>query len=260
MDADAVKGICEAKDFWYNHQRPSEETIMIAAERRLPRKKKAVPPLQNGDHLDQKTFHERYEAMPPNVRAELIGGIVYMSSPQKPNHGQKHHLLHRWLDEYEEATPGVETYVNTTNKIASNAEPQPDSCLLLLPNFGGQTWIDHAGYLSGPPEWIGEISDSTESIDLHAKKSDYEKAGVREYMVAAVRSKNVYWFIRRRGIFRELEPGDDGVLRSEVFPGLWLDPAAFLKRDRKRLLAVLRQGLASPEHAAFVAKLAAKKS
>jgi len=48
------------------------------------------------------------------------------------------------------------------------------------------------------------------------------------------------------------------VIRSEVFPGLWLDADALLRRDRKRLLSVLRQGLASPEHAAFVAKLMGK--
>src|SRR5437899_3365498 len=46
-----------------------------------------MPPLENGDRLDQKTFHERYEAMPENVKAELIGGVVYMSSPLKPRHG-----------------------------------------------------------------------------------------------------------------------------------------------------------------------------
>lgn len=50
-----------------------------------------------------------------------------------------------------------------------------------------------------------------------------------------------------------------GRLLSTVFPGLWLDPDAILKCNGKRLLAVLRQGLASPEHAAFVKKLAAKR-
>ena len=44
-------------------------------------------------------------------------------------------------------------------------------------------------------------------------------------------------------------------MRSEVFPGLWLDPRALLTQDWPRLLAVLGQGLASPEHAAFVARL-----
>jgi hypothetical protein len=43
---------------------------------------RTLPPLANGDHLDQRTFHARYEAMPEDFRAELIGGIVYMTSPQ----------------------------------------------------------------------------------------------------------------------------------------------------------------------------------
>ena len=38
--------------------------------RRLPR-------LENGEHLDQKTFHARYAEMPKSVKAELIGGTVY---------------------------------------------------------------------------------------------------------------------------------------------------------------------------------------
>ena len=232
---------------------------MIAVARRAAKPKADVPPLMNGDHLDQKTFHERYEAMPPDVRAELIGGIVYMSSPQKPRHGRFHVRLTHWFAEYEDATPGVESYLNTTQILADDSEPQPDGCLLILPEYGGQTWIDDNGYLAGAPEWLGEISDSTESIDLNAKKRDYEAAGVREYMVVAVRTKQVFWFIRRRGKFKDLAPDADGILRSEVFPGLWLDPDALLRGDAKRLVAVLRKGLASPEHSAFVNKLAAKK-
>lgn len=231
---------------------------MLAMTGRTSPRKKALPPLENGDHLDQKTFHERYEAM-PNVRAELIGGIVYMASPQKSPHGRYHHKLNYWLGEYENATPGTECQLNSTTLLAANAEPQPDACLLILPEHGGQTWEDDDGYLNGAPEWVGEISDSTESIDLHRKKQDYEKAGVREYMVAAVRTNQVYWFCRRRSKFKELAPGANGIFRSEVFPGLWLDADAFLRRDGKRLLAVLREGIASPEHAAFVKKLAGKQ-
>jgi Uma2 family endonuclease len=106
---------------------------------------------------------------------------------------------------------------------------------------------------------VGEISDSTESIDLNRKKLDYEKAGVREYMVAALRTEEIFWFIRRRGKFKPLPPGPDGIIRSEAFPGLWLDADAFLNRDSKRLFAVLRRGLASPEHTAFVAALNRKR-
>lgn len=232
---------------------------MISTERRQSRNKKNLPPLENGDHLDQKTFHERYLAMPPHVRAELIGGIVYISSPQKSRHGKHHFRLAHWLGTYEAATPGVEGHINTTQVLADDSEPQPDAGLFVLPEYGGSVWEDDDEYLHGTPEWIGEISDSTESIDLNTKKRDYEAAGVREYVVIAVRTREVYWFIRRRGKFRPLAAGTDGVFRSEVFPGLWLDAEAFLKRDLKRLLAVLHKGLTSPEHAGFVAKLAVKK-
>ncbi len=230
----------------------------VPRARRSPRRSKAVPPLENGDRLDRETFHERYEAMPPDTRAELIGGIVFMSSPQKRPHGRHQWLLLRWLDEYEEATPGTEGLNNSTSILGPESEPQPDCCLFILPERGGQTWENEENYLCGAPELIAEVAWATESIDLHAKKSDYEKAGVREYVVVALRLKRVFWFVRRRGKFKELAADADGILRSEVFPGLWLDPAALLRQDRKRLLTVLRQGLASPEHAAFVARLASR--
>ena len=181
-----------------------------------------------------------------------------MAFPQKKRYGRSENRLRRWLDEYEEATPGTELLGNTTNILGPHSEPQPDACLLILPEYGGQTWEDEDGYLNGAAELVAEISWATESIDLHGKKIDYERAGVREYIVAALRQRQVYWFVRRRGKFRALPTGADGVIRSESFPGLWLDPDALLRNDRKRLLAVLRQGLASPEHAAFVAKLGGK--
>jgi Uma2 family endonuclease len=218
----------------------------------LPR----IPPLENGDRLDQKTFHKRYEAMSEDVRAELIGGIVFMASPQKRRHGRWQAIVLGSLDRYEEATFGTEVLVNPTAILGPESEPEPDACLLILPEYGGQSYEDKDGYLDGAPELVAEVSWASESIDLHGKKSDYESAGVREYIVIALRQQKVYWFVRRRGKFRELAPRADGIIRSEVFPGLWLDPDALLRRDRKRLLAVLRQGLASPEHAAFVAKLA----
>jgi len=231
---------------------------MISAERRTREPKKDLPPLVNGDHLDQKTFHERYEAM-PEVRAELIGGIVYMSSPQKLHHGFHHHELAQLTRDYVDETPGIEGCVNATSILGPDAEPQPDTFLYILPEHGGQAAVDDNGYLTGAPEWVGEISDSTESIDLNRKKLDYELAGVREYMVAAVRTNQVFWFMRRRGKFKPLPAGADGIIRSEVLPGFWFHANAFLNRDRKRLLAALRQGLASPQHAAFVAKLASKR-
>ena len=76
--------------------------------------------------------------------------------------------------------------------------------------------------------------------------------------MVALRQRKVYWFIARQGKFEEMAQGPDGIFRSEVFSGLWLDPDALLRRDGKRLREVLQQGLATPEHAALVAGLAPK--
>src|SRR5262249_35155602 len=154
-------------------------------------------------------------------------------------------------------TPGTDFVDNTTTILGEESEPQPDAGLMILPEYGGQTRENKRGYLTGAPEWLGEIASTTESLDLHGKKADYEKAGVKEYMVLALRQEKVFWWAARRGKFKQLLPGQDGIFRSEIFPGLWLDPQALLDLNSARLLAVLQLGLASPEHAAFVARLAA---
>lgn len=214
-----------------------------------------IPPLENGDRLDQKTFHERYEAMPPDTRAELIGGIVYMPSPLRTPHGRSHGRIMHWLIEYEDATPGTEALDNATTILGEESEPQPDGSLIISPPHGQIRLEDE--YIVGAPELISEIASSTEALDLHRKKDDYELAGVQEYIVVALRQMRVFWFIRRGGKFEEMQPLD-GILRSQVFPGLWLDPGALLRKDGKRMREVLTMGLASPEHAAFVNKLAPK--
>jgi hypothetical protein len=60
------------------------------------------------------------------------------------------------------------------------------------------------------------------------------------------------------GKYQLIPPGNDGIFRSLIFPGLWLDPAALWRRDLKGMLAILQQGLATPEYAAFAARLAGK--
>jgi Uma2 family endonuclease len=214
----------------------------------------ALLPLENGDHLDQKTFHARYEAMPEDFRAELIGGIVYVSSPLKRPHSRGHVHLIQWLKEYEDATARVETHDNATNILGEENEPQADANLIIIAPGLGQT-RDEDGYIVGAPELAAEVASSTASIDLHAKRDEYEKEGIKEYLAIVLRPPRVIWYVSRQGRFEELVPGPDGILRSEIFPGLWLDPAALLRRDTQRLHTVLQQGLATPEHAAFVARL-----
>jgi Uma2 family endonuclease len=215
----------------------------------------AAPPLVAGQRLDQATFHERYEQMPSGTRAELIGGFVYMPSPLSPDHGDLTLPAVLWLGHYERFTPGVRGTVNTSTALDDRGEPQPDLSLRILPEFGGQTRTDPR-FIVGAPELVIEIARSSRAIDLGPKREDYERAGAREYLVIALDPDEIHWHIRRGDRFEMLQPGPDGWFRSEVFPGLWLNPVALFRRDLSALTAALDQGLASPEHQAFVEHLA----
>jgi Uma2 family endonuclease len=113
------------------------------------------------------------------------------------------------------------------------------------------------GWLHGAPELVVEVAATTAAYDLYEKKLAYEAAGVQEYIAVLVLDQVVRWFVLRDGRYGDLEPGADGILRSEVFPGLWLDPNAMLQSDIAGVLSSLRDGLASPEHAEFVARVQA---
>ena len=216
----------------------------------------AVPPLENGDTLTRAEFERRYEAMPHLKKAELIEGVVYVPSPVRHSyHGRQHAHLINWLGHYEVGTPGVEASGNATVRLDLDNEPQPDALLFIDPACGGQARIDADGYIEDAPELVAEVAASSASYDLHAKLRVYRRNGVREYIVWRVLDKEIDWFVLRDGQYERLHLDAEGLYRSEVFSGLWLDPAALLRGDLATVLAVVQRGLASPEHAAFAARL-----
>lgn len=214
-----------------------------------------VPCLEAGDHLAQPTFHERYLAMSCGFRAELIGGIVIVPSPLSPEHGACHALVMGWLTTYWIATPGTQARDNATAILGQASEPQPDGALIIEPASGGQTGFSSDGYATGPPELIVEVASSSAAIDLHAKRCDYEQAGVLEYIVVVLRQHAVRCFALRDGVYQDVVAAADGIFKSVVFPGLWLHADALLDLNGRQVMGTLHQGLATPEHTAFVQRL-----
>jgi Uma2 family endonuclease len=226
---------------------------MSAVDRPEPR---ILPPLEAGQRLDQPTFHERYEAMPPATRAELIGGIVHMPSPLRDDHGETSFTAAAWLGHYKRFTRGIRGADNVTVILGDCGELQPD-CILRIPEaLGGPTRINPEGYLTGPPELVVEVARSSRLVDLGSKKQDYRRAGVPEYLVIELDPNRVHWFVLDQGRYAVHPPGPDGIFRSRIFPGLWLDAAALFDDALESLFRTLDRGLATPEHAAFAARLA----
>ncbi len=212
--------------------------------------------LENGERMSQKEFHERYEKMPAGVKAELIGGVVYvMASPLTNRHVRGDFSLTGWLFVYSAATPGTVGQKNATTILDDLSEPQPDSALLILPSHGGQTTDGDDEYTHGAPELVVEVAWSSRSIDLSDKLRDYERAGVLEYLVRDLRGHRLIWFRRVDDQFVEVEPDAEGLYRSSTFPGLWLDSNALLSGDNAAVVATLQRGIQSAEHAVFVEEL-----
>jgi Uma2 family endonuclease len=209
-----------------------------------------VPLLESGDRLSRREFERRYSAMPDVKKAELIEGVVYVASPVRArSHSQPHAAIIGWLFAYSIATPGTGLYDNAIVRLDLDNEPQPDACLRF--ESGGQSWISDDDYIEGAPELIVEIAASTAANDLHDQKRVYRRNGVQEYLVWQVLEQKLDWFYLQDGEYVPIEPDAEGIIRSRVFPGLWLAVSHLLAGSMAHVLAVLQTGLNSAEHEEF---------
>jgi Uma2 family endonuclease len=224
----------------------------------VPNEHQVILALENGDRLTRAEFERRYKAMPEVKKAELIEGVVYMSSPVRAKqHGRPHIQLATWLGIYEAATPLTFAADNSTVRLDLDNEPQPDVLLLIESEAGGQAVFDEDGYITGAPELVTEIAASSASYDLHDKLNAYRRNGVKEYIVWQTQSQKIDWLVFSEGQYYSLS-SDNGIYKSPNFPGLWLDSKALLGNQFSKVLETLQQGIASPEHEVFVTELSEK--
>jgi Uma2 family endonuclease len=197
--------------------------------------------LEPGDRLSREEFHRRYEARPDIKKAELVEGVVYVPSPVRyRQHGHPHTLADFWLNLYVADHPDVEVCTDTTVFLDNRNEPQPDLCMFRT-GPGAGLRINDDGYLEGVPDLVVEITASTASYDLGAKKEAYRRNGVPEYVAWRTEDRAIDWFVLRNGVYERLEPDADGIIESVNFPGLRLDVSAMLSGDLARILAALQR-------------------
>jgi Uma2 family endonuclease len=217
----------------------------------------SAPPLAAGDKLSRDEFLRRWELHPEIKRAELIGGTVFMPSPLSAEHAEMDSPVAGVLWLYSANTPGTKSGLNATTYMLEDA-PQPDDYLRILPEFGGNC-SKKGKYLKGAPELIAEVSLSSAAYDLHQKRDLYEEAGVQEYIAVLLHEHEFRWHRLTSKGYQLLLLDADGIHRSLVFPGLWIDGKALFAADMARLEAVLQDGMKSREHADFVARLASNR-
>ncbi len=218
----------------------------------------STPRLENGDRLSRTEFERRYDQA-SNLKAELIEGVAYVASPVRAKqHGRPHAFVMTWLGTYAAATPGVDIEDNATVRLDLDNEPQPDALLRIEPEAGGSSRITEDDYIEGAPELVVEIAASSTSVDLNAKLNAYRRNGVKEYLVWQIYENQIRWFGLQDSEYVLLEP-EKGMIKSRVFPGLWLDTASILQGDIAAVLSNLQTGLISLEHREFCDRLSQSK-
>ena len=185
-----------------------------------------VPPLENGDRLSSREFERRYEAMPELKKAELIEGVVFLSSPVSLDHSNGQGVLTTWLGTYALQHPAVSFHSDGSVRLDVDNQFQPDVFLWKLDE--GTARRGEKNLLDVAPELVVEYAASSVSRDLYTKKHVYRRTGVREYIVLRVLDRALDWFELTDGDYVAREPDAAGYIESSQFPGLRLNIPALL--------------------------------
>ena len=73
----------------------------------------------------------------------------------------------------------------------------------------------------------------------------------RRYTAMPTNDQQIDWFCLQNGRYIDLLADADGITRSRIFPGLWLDRTSLLNGDMQKVLSVLQLGISSKEHNKF---------
>jgi Uma2 family endonuclease len=202
-----------------------------------------IPQLVTGMRMTPEEFLATWEQLPDLKHAELIDGVVYVSSPVSFDHSEPQNAYAVLFGIYCLHTPDCQSGFEATWSMVGSI-PQPDVFLRRRPAHGGQS-KNGPKYYEGAPELAVEVCVTSTSHDFGPKLALYRRAEVREYVTVETLTQKIRWRALEGGIYIDLEPDSEGVFRSREFPGLWFDSTAFWADDMRGMMATLEKGLAS---------------
>jgi len=215
------------------------------------------PPLESGDRLSRAEFHRRYSLYPEIKKAELVDGVVIVGATVYAQHSEIHADFGTLLGFYRAHTPGLRVADSQSVILDDQNEIQPDLCVRFEVPSGGGVERTEEGLYVGAPEFVVEVATSSAAYDLHSKLELYRRSGVGEYLVILAYELEVRLFRPEDGVYELVRPDEDGVLRSRVLPGFWFRADWFWEGRVAELIGLVEEGIASPEHREFVARLTA---
>lgn len=183
------------------------------------------------------SYEEFLEWCDEDTWAEWVDGEVIVLSPASDRHQDLADFLVSVLRVYAEARDlGVIRSAPFLMKLERGREPD------VL--FVAREHLDRLkeNYLDGPADLVIEIvsPDSVER-DRGSKFVEYEAAGVKEYwLIDPLRERAEFYQLDQEGFYRPVPPDGEGVYRSQVVPGFWLQVEWLWQAPLPKVLDVLR--------------------
>jgi Uma2 family endonuclease len=185
------------------------------------------------------TFEDFCLLVKDGEKADLIDGVIYMSSPDNTDAADLFGWLFRLIGDFvEERDLGKVYGSRVAFRLGEPHGPEPDIAFVRTERLH----LVERGFVDGPPDLAIEIvsPDSIER-DYVRKREQYRQAGVPEYWIVDEIEKRIMLLKRNAsGAYRETKPRK-GVLHSTALPGFWLRPEWLWQQPRPKMIMILTE-------------------
>lgn len=158
------------------------------------------------------------------------------------------------LNWYRLASPGLYCCVHVTVELSEGNAVTPG--VVLMVNHGRlRTASPEPEYavFRGSPNFIADVFASPTDAEYQSRSRQFADAQVREYLAVFDTEPLTWnWHSAEAPDYGLLTADDDGVLRSQALPGLWIPETAFSARDWWAIMASITRGVTRRGHHDFM--------
>jgi hypothetical protein len=147
------------------------------------------------------------------------------------------------INRYRLFSPGW--YVCVLARVQLSPEEWEVPGLVAMVNYGRKKQCEvRDEVFHGAPNFVLDVFDSRDDEHFLRRRERFARSGVHEYAVALnSESIELLWHRLEAGSYRLVEPDEDGVLRSQALPNLWLPLKAVQDRDWWAVLGCIERGV-----------------
>jgi Uma2 family endonuclease len=177
-----------------------------------------IPPPPDGGLY---TVDDFIRLVPDGQKADLIDGVIYMSSPDTNRSDDLTNFVHFLIDGFAAARKlGRVKGSRYAFALTRHRAPEPDVAFV---STARQAILEERAGSAGPDIAVEVVARDSRSRDYKEKFRLYREAGVAEYWIIDPRQRCALFHRLEAGEYLLMPLADERIFRSAALPGFWLD-------------------------------------